>query len=335
MDVLIVVLNYRTPDLTIQCLRSLCAEVSAPGSGASVIVVEGGSGDDSGERIGKAIEANAWGGWASVLVLKENRGYAAGNNAAIRVGMVSPDRPRYVLILNPDTLVRAGAVRALVRFMDEHPRAGIAGSQLQDPDGTLQPCAFRFPSVISELEAGLRLGWMSRLLSKWRVAIPPSEQSHQADWVAGASFIVRDQVLDEVGLMDEGYFLYFEEVVFCLRVKRAQWECWHVPASRVVHFIGQSTGVSCLDRRRTERRPAYWFESRRRFFVKRYGVPGLLAVDSMWGLGRVVLLLRKALRLGGDTSSDPRRLTLDLLWGDLKAVFTRRALNIPEIGTRL
>jgi hypothetical protein len=333
MDALVVILNYRTAAYSIDCLRSMADEVAS--SNSRVVVVEGGSGDGSGREIAQAIADNGWSEWASLLLLSENRGYAAGNNAAIRACLRLPDPPRYIHVVNPDTVARQGALGALIDFMDRHPRVGIAGSQLEDPDGTPQCCAFRFPTPLSELESGLRLGWASRLLRGWRVPIDPSPEAHRADWVAGASMIIRKKVFDDIGLMDEGYFLYYEEVDFCLRAARAGWECWHVPQSRLVHFVGKATGVSNVLTRRGKRRPAYWYESRRRFFVKRYGLLGLIVADAAWGAGRFVLLLRKALRLGGDTASDPKLLTLDLLWGDARAIFSGRVSRIPEIGTRL
>ena len=114
--------------------------------------------------------ASGWGGWATIQPLEQNGGFAAGNNAAIRPALATADPPRYVLLLNPDTIVRPGAVRALVEFMEDRPDVGIAGSRLEEPDGTPQRSAFRFPSVLGELEGGLRLGLASRLLARWVVA---------------------------------------------------------------------------------------------------------------------------------------------------------------------
>src|SRR5439155_17086766 len=115
---------------------------------------------------------NGWGEWASIQPLARNGGFAYGNNEAIRASLAGTDRPEYVLLLNPDTLVRPGAIRALLEFMDGRPDAGIAGSRLEDPDGTPQRSAFRFHTVRSELEAGLRLGFVTRLLRRHVVAPP-------------------------------------------------------------------------------------------------------------------------------------------------------------------
>src|SRR4051812_18603963 len=145
MTLLVVIVNYRTPDLSIDCLRSLEAEVgSVPGT--RVVVVDSASGDGSAGRIGDAIRDRGWGRWASVLPLDHNRGFAAGNNAAIGPALRSADPPRHVMLLNPDTVVRPGALRALVEFLEARPEVGIAGSRLENPDGTPQRSSFRFPS---------------------------------------------------------------------------------------------------------------------------------------------------------------------------------------------
>lgn len=308
IDTLIVILNYRTPDLTIQCLRSLCCEVTP--SHHRVVVVDGGSGDGAAGEIDVALKTEGWSDWASLMVLPDNRGYAAGNNAVIRTALAGAEPPRYVLILNPDTMVREGAIRALVEFMDNHPAVGVAGSRLESPDGTQQCAAFRFPSILGELGGGLRLGAAGRFLAKWSVALPLCKEPCRADWVAGASFMVRRQVFEELGLMDERFFLYYEEVDFCLRARQTGWECWHVPQSRVVHLIGKSTGVSSLDQP-PARRPAYWFESRQRYFQKSHGRFYAAMADLAWMIGFSLWRVRRAVQRRPD--NDPPRLLWDFL----------------------
>src|SRR4051794_28863655 len=159
----IVIVNFRTPGLVIDCLRSLADEVRA-GDTFRVVVVENGSGDDSAERIGKAIAENGWGAWAEQMVVEKNLGFAGGNNVACQPILAAPQPPDYLLLLNPDTVVRPGAVRALIEFMERNPKVGIAGSRLEDPDGTPQRSAFRFFTVSSEFESGIRLVLLSKLL---------------------------------------------------------------------------------------------------------------------------------------------------------------------------
>jgi N-acetylglucosaminyl-diphospho-decaprenol L-rhamnosyltransferase len=304
----IVVVNYRTPDLVIECLQSLSDEVGASAPPA-VVVVENGSGDGSAGTIAASIEAQGWSHWVSLLPLANNRGFSAGSNAGIRLLLQSPGPPDYFLLLNPDTVVRAGALAALLDFTDRHPKAGIIGSRLEGPDGVPHRSAFRFHSPIAELEQGLRLGIASRILSRWAVQMPRPESARKADWVSGASILIRREVLESVGLLDEGYFLYFEEVDFCLRAARAGWECWHEPRSRVVHLGGQATGVDLAAS--NKRFPGWLFESRRRYFIKNHGPLYALLADLAWLAGHLIWLLRS--RLLGSSGRAPPMLLRDFL----------------------
>jgi len=247
-----------------------------------------------------------------VLPLDSNGGFASGNNAAIRPALEAsdPPSPDYVLLLNPDTIVRPGAVSALLEFMASHPEAGIAGSRLEDPDGTQQHSRYRFYSLWSELESALRIGLVTRLLRDRIVAPPLVDTAHPIDWVAGASMIVRRAVFEDIGLLDPGYFLYFEETDFCLRARRAGWTCWYVPRSRVVHLVGRSTGVTST-REPPRRRPRYWFESRRRYFVKGHGRLYALVVDGAWLLGHSLWRARRIVQ--GKPDTDPPHLLWDFL----------------------
>jgi hypothetical protein len=288
--VLIAIVNYCTARLTIDCLTSLQTEIGAhPGS--EVVVADNASPDGSGEEIARAIRNNGWSAWARVLPLAKNGGFAFGNNAVILEGRRDP--PAYVWLLNSDTYVRPGALRALVDFLEANPAVGMAGSRLEDPDGTQQVSTFRFPSVLGEIAAAAPIGEIGqRLLSPFTIAKPPSLEPHACDWLSGASLMIRWRTLDEVGLMDEKYFLYYEETDLCLRAQKLGWTCWFVPESRVVHLIGASTGVTARLPGAPGRRPKYWFDSRRRYFVKNYGMPYAalsdVALVASSGLRRLV-----------------------------------------------
>ncbi|HEX7009987.1 MAG TPA: glycosyltransferase, partial [Phycisphaeraceae bacterium] len=151
MRLLIVIVNYRTAQLTIDCLRSLEPQVSAK-PGIRVVVTDNASGDGSAQQIAQAIEQGGWSGWASMMPLERNGGFAYGNNAAIRPALAAADKPEYVLLLNSDTIVMPGAIDALLAFMDEHPDVGLAGSRIENPDGTPRRSAFRFHSLAGEFE---------------------------------------------------------------------------------------------------------------------------------------------------------------------------------------
>ncbi len=325
----IVIVNYRTAELVIDCLRSLSTQVSDLGGGRAV-VVDNASGDGSAEKLSAAIKREGWSSWALVAQLERNGGFSFGNNAGIRMAL-SADKPvGHLMLLNPDTIIRPGAVSALVCFMEEHPEVGIAGSQLEDAAGSLESSGHSFPSPISELDAGARLGALNRLLRRYVVTPAVTcDHARPCDWVSGASMMIRMRVIADIGWMDEDFFLYFEEVDFCRRAQRAGWQCWLVPDSRVVHLEGASTGISVS----SKRRPTYWYDSRRRFFVKHYGVAGLVAADTLRAIGRLSFILREALHLcTNPENSTPKWFMFDLLWGDLSALLTGRARDIPRVG---
>src|SRR4051812_1923790 len=141
MRLLVVIVNFRTGDLVVDCLRSLAPEISAVSS-ARVVVVDNASGDGSIDAVTHALWIEGWQDWVSTLPMTHNGGFAAGNNAAIQQALCCEDPPEYILLLNPDTIVRPGAVNRLLEFMDAWPTVGIAGSRLENPDGRPQRSAF-------------------------------------------------------------------------------------------------------------------------------------------------------------------------------------------------
>lgn len=304
---LITIVNYRSGALVVNCLNSLRGEVQA-NPGTQVVVVDNASGDGSADLIAEHISQSGWGEWARLVRSDLNGGFSYGNNVAIRPSFYSAHPADFYWLVNPDTLVRPGALRALTDFMVQHPRVGITGSSLEDEDGELWPWTFRFPSLLSEFDSGLRLGVVSKLLSKHVLARQMGAVPERVDWLPGASMMVRREVFQAVGLMDESYFLYFEETDFCLQAQQAGWDCWYVPQSRVMHIAGQSTGVTTKTDR-PKRLPTYWFESRRRFFVKNHGRLYAALTDIFWMMAFSLWRLRRVLQRKPDT--DPPQHLID------------------------
>ncbi len=309
IPLLVAIVNYRTAELTINCLRSLLPEVQTL-PGMQVVVVDNASNDGSVEKIAQAIQTEGWHDWVTLHPSSINGGFSYGNNTAIRPFLESETPPPYYLLLNPDTEVRPGALKTLVDFMDQHPTVGIAGSGIEEPDGTRWPITFRFPSIWSELDGGLRLGLVSKLLSQWVIAQTMTEEAQQVDWLPGASMMIRRQVFDSIGLMDENYFLYYEETDFCLQAKRAGWPCWYVPQSRIMHISGQSTGVTAKTNA-PKRQPKYVFDSRRRYFLKNHGWFYAMLTDFVWVLGFLLWQLRQVVQR--KPSTDPPFLLQDFI----------------------
>jgi N-acetylglucosaminyl-diphospho-decaprenol L-rhamnosyltransferase len=304
-----VIVSYRVAHLTIDCLRSLRGQIHLV-PGAQVAVCENGTGDDSAERIAAVIRDEGWESWVSLQAIFPNRGFTGGNNVVLRDALQSSDPPRYVLLLNADTLVRPGALAALVEFMDAHPRVGIAGSALEDPDGVIRSGAFRFPSVLGVIENTLAFGPVSRLLERWKTSPLPRSTAHAADWVSGAAMIIRREVLERNGLLDEDLYTYFDDVDMCLRAWRAGWEVWYVPQSVIMHLEGQTTGISSHNER-PKRRPEYWFWARRHFFLKSYGAWRTAALDTVWIASLVLRRLRHWVQRKPDR--DPPHLLRDAM----------------------
>lgn len=230
LDLSIVIVSYNTCALLRACLRSLLA--NAPdGPSRELIVVDNGSHDGSRQMV-RAEFPDAR------LIESENVGFAAGSNKGIAVA-----RARYVLLLNPDTEVIGDALGALVRFMDAHPRVGLAGARLQNADGSFQHSAFHFPTLamtfIDFFNINHRL-LNSRLNGRYS-ARQYAAGSFPIDHPLGACMIVRREVVETVGPLDEGFFMYAEEIDWCLRIKHAGWEVWLVADAAIVHHGGQST----------------------------------------------------------------------------------------------
>ena len=170
-SVLVVIVHYRTPDLVIDCLRSLAAEMREYGN-ASAVVIDNQSRDGSVPRIAEALRNERWSDWARLVEAPLNGGFAYGNNQVIGPALAGPNPPQYLWLLNPDTAVYPGAMAALVEFMAARPQAGLAGSAIEEQRGVVWPYAFRFPSLLSELDDGLKLGFVTKLLSRWAILQP-------------------------------------------------------------------------------------------------------------------------------------------------------------------
>ena len=272
--VAVVIVNYRTPRLAIECLASLLAEKGRIAK-LRAIVVDGGSGDDSAAQISTAASGSDYKDWVSVIPLTINGGFGWANNQAIlRLAKEDPP-PDYIHLLNPDAQVIEGATAVLVGEMLRHPECAAAGSLVLSPGGKSAASAFRFPSPGRELINAAGSEKLGRLLGIAPTVVA-SGSSGAVDWVSGASVMFRAEALRSSGLFDDGFFLYFEEVELMHRLTQLGWTIRHVPDSKVVHVEGASTGVGAS----AAILPPYWFESRQRYFGLTGG-RGLLAIANI------------------------------------------------------
>jgi GT2 family glycosyltransferase len=178
---------------------------------------------------------------------------------------------------------------------------------LISPDGTVEGTPFRFPGIATEFDAAMRLGLVTRLLWPWKIVLPKREGNLRAGWVSGASMILRRTMLEQIGLLDEGLYTYFDDPDICLRALRAGWETWYVPASRVTHLAGESTKIT--GKRVPTRRPPYWFQARRRYYLKHYGGLYAALVDAAFISGFACWRLRRRLQRKPDL--DPPHMLID------------------------
>ncbi len=312
---LTVLLNWRTPDMTLRAAEAALAAMQ--GIEGALVIVDNDSGDGSFERLSAEVTARGWDqGRQQVRVLQSghNGGFGAGNNFGIRAGLPGGERPDYVYLLNSDAFPAKDAIHALLDHLEAHPQTGLAGSFIHGPEGEPHRTAFRFPSIASEFEGQIRFGPVSRLLRRWIVAQPIPERTIRVDWLAGASLMMRRKVLDEIGLFDESFFLYFEETDLCRRAALAGWPTDYVVESRVAHIGSASTGMKTWGRI-----PQFWLDSRLHYFTKNHGrlyaAGATLATVAAGALWRLRLLIQRKNR------GDPPRYLRDLAAHHLRHAF--------------
>ncbi len=259
-DLAIVILNYNTCDLLRDCLHSL--QPDRPAVSMRVLVVDNASSDDSVAMLQREFPAT------EIIANPANIGYSAGNNVALHAlgfggqpaptgqlpasGQAAGELPRYVLLLNPDTVVPPGAPAAMVRFMDEHPAIGAAGPRVRRPDGSLdRACrrSFPTPQVSFYRMAGLsRLFPRSRRFNAYNLEYWPEDAVHPVDSVVGAYMQVRREAVQQVGLLDENFFMYGEDLDWAKRIKDGGWEVWYNGQVEILHVKEASSRQSAKAR---------------------------------------------------------------------------------------
>lgn len=227
-DVSVVIVSWNTRALTCACLASL--PQAAGRCTWDAWVVDNASTDGSVEAIGEEAPG------VHVIANATNVGFAAANNQGIRASA-----GRYVLLLNSDTVMAPESLQGLVEFADRHPKAGVVGPMLVNPDSSFQSGPSPFPSLWTETLSvtgiGRRIGFRGYPSKGLRASLT----DQPADYVVGACMLVRRDAIDAAGELDEGYFMYSEEPDWCWRMREQGWQTWYTPGPRVTHFGGQST----------------------------------------------------------------------------------------------
>ncbi|MBU0648950.1 glycosyltransferase family 2 protein [Patescibacteria group bacterium] len=234
MDLSIIILNYKTKGLARQCLKSIA--LAKPELEYEIIVVDNNSADD----ISKMLEQD----FPQVKYIQspDNVGFAAGNNLGIK-----ESRGRYFLILNPDITVMPGSLEKMMRFMDQNPKVGLVAPQLLNPDKSVQYSCYQFPTLGVPIYRRTPLGKFAHgkkvlkqyLMSDWNHA-----DTREVDWCLGACLMARRETVEQVGMLDQRYFMYFEDADWCRRFWQAGFKVVYFPEVKVIHYhIRQSADV--------------------------------------------------------------------------------------------
>jgi len=250
MDLSVIIVNWNTKDLLCQCLDSLTQTLKKMDT--EIFVVDNGSTDGSVAAIREKFPR------VRLVENRVNLGFARANNRAI-----SLSSGEYLLLLNPDTKVKDEAISQMLSFMNAHAKAGLVGGQLFNADGSKQNSIANFPSLATELFNKSLLRWL------FPEKFPGKERDYpgpvEVDSVIGACMLVRRETVDQVGLLDEGYFLFLEETDWCYRIKKAGWKIYHIPQAEIFHFQGKSAEAEKAKAR------IEYYRSRYHYFRKNRG----------------------------------------------------------------
>ncbi len=255
-ELVIHILNYRTPDLTLDCLRSLAAERSQY-SEFQVFLIDNASGDHSVEQIQNALDEDpSWKDWVRFMPLDKNLGFAGGNNYSIRLCQEElPDCP-YQLLLNSDTLVHEGCLKASMDWMKAHSDCGAFSCMLRNKDGSVQNVCRKFPRPDRETARALGLPYVLPKLFSWADLEDLEWEREGADsrvveWIGGAFMLLNSEAVKQVGVLDESFFFYGEDTEWCFRMRRHGWKVCFDACGETTHLGGASSDTTrLLDKRK-------------------------------------------------------------------------------------
>ena len=285
MDLTISIVSWNIKDLLKQCLKSVFENTK--GISYEVFVSDNGSTDGTIEMIKQDFPQ------VKLIENGANIGFTKANNKVIRKA-----QGRYVILLNSDTVVTPGSLEALVKFMDEHPDAGAVGPKLEYPDGSFQPSCRAFPTLETEFYKMLFLDQLfskSKRFGKHMMSFWNHGDMREVDQPMGAALLVRRDVIDKVGLMDENIIFWFDEVDWCKRIKDAGWKIYFTPESKIYHYknkgFAQWKGL-----KKSWRAMKIWRESRNYYFKKHHGAISVILIN-LFDVLQIVLLLAVLLLL--------------------------------------
>jgi N-acetylglucosaminyl-diphospho-decaprenol L-rhamnosyltransferase len=278
--VVISIINYKTAAMTQDCAQSALEALN--GCDGRIVVVDNASDDGSVEVLSKWAEIHPQQGKLTIIASPENSGFSGGHN----MGMAAYEAD-YYLLLNSDALLAPDFFTALLSVADAQPTVGLFAPRIDTDDGEEQASCFRLHGPASEFERAACTGAVSRALNGHVVSLGAGPDTSQIEWASFACILLRGEMVRQIGPMDDGYFLYYEDAEYSLRARRAGWGLMYTPQAKAVHFRGGSGPVKALAAQK-KRMPPYYYASRTRFLYQAHGRFGLLAANLGWVAGRVI-----------------------------------------------
>jgi GT2 family glycosyltransferase len=324
-SIAVIIVNYGTADLVIEGVESVLARTPADRP-VEIHVLDNASPGDDAAVLTRAAAERGWGARVTLHLETENHGFGRGNNVVLDQLTARAAPPDHVFLLNPDARLENDVLALLSARLDADPRVGMAGAGIALPDGTPVTAAFRFPNARAEFSDALNFGPVSRRFARHTVPLPPDQPEGPVDWVAGAAVLMRFSMLRETGFFDPVYFLYYEEVDLMRRARAAGWTILYVPEARVVHAEGAATDQKS-HRAERRRRPAYWYDSWRHYYLGNHGRGGAIRAGLAWMAGAALNYPLALLR--GQEIRAPARFFPDF-WG--KVMWPLIAGRAPSAG---
>lgn len=306
-SVAVIIINYGTAELAIAAVESVLARDHC-GHPVEIHLLDNASPGGDAAILAEAHAARHWAGRVHLWLEQQNHGFGRGNNRVLQALGVRPTPPDYAFLLNPDAQLQNEAIAILADRLDTAPNAAAAGAGISLPSGERVTAAFRFPSGPSEFAQALNFGPVSRFFRDKVVPLPADHPDGPVDWVAGAAVMMRLSVLRDLGGFDPDFFLYFEEVELMFRMRKFGHQVLYVPAARVQHVEGAATNVRTGAAVR-KRKPAYWYESWRHYYLKTQGRSAAVVAGLAWMAGAA--LNAPLVRLRRQETRTPKRFFRD------------------------
>ena len=291
VDLSIIIVNYNVKHYLRECLQSIYRNTN--GINLEIIIVDNNSTDGSVDMLKNEFPE------VKLIENCQNFGFAKANNQGLR-----ENKGRYVLLLNPDTIVLPNALDRMVEFMEANFHAGALGCKLLNPDGRLQPSCRSFPTLTTAFfeNTGLeKLFLRNRIMGRHRIGCWDYNDIREVDQPMGSALMVRREAITQVGLMDEQFHMYYEDVDWCFRIKKRGWRIYFIPLAEIIHYGGQSAWPN-MAKMRVQR-----YKSRHKFFRKHYGILSEWIVKQMDLLGLILKTLYRTATLSINSIRESNR----------------------------